>query len=386
MIKLTAVFIDEEDLQAVREVLEGGYLVQGPRVAAFESEVAAYVGSEHAVALNSCTSALHLSLLALGTGPGDLVLVAAYSFTATANAVELCGARPVFIDIEPDTFNIDARALDARLEQLKREGTLNRVRAILPVHTFGQMADMTEIQAIGDRYVIPVIEDAACALGATQSERRAGSFGRLGCFSFHPRKALTTGEGGAVVTNDAGLVRTLRTLRNHGQDPRAEFPDFVRPGYNYRLTEFQAALGSVQLRRMNRAIESRRRAASRYAEMLSGSVVQPPFVAQGRDSVYQSYVVLLPAAAASVRDGVIKRMKELGVEASIGTWNIPMTTYYRTTYGYAPGDFPNTAAVFARSLAVPMYQDLSAADQGRVVAALFQSLNELGVTIDLVSA
>lgn len=386
MIKLTTVFIDDEDLQAVREALESGYLVQGPRVAAFESALAGYVGSAHAIALNSCTSALHLALLALGAGAGDLVLVAAYSFTATANAVELCGARPVFVDIDPKTFNIDPARLLTALEALERSGDLARVRAILPVHTFGQMAEMREIQAMADRFGVPVIEDAACALGATERGQQAGTFGRLGCFSFHPRKALTTGEGGAVVTNDAALARTLRTLRNHGIDPDAAGTDFVRPGFNNRMTEFQAALGLVQLRRMERAIESRRLAAARYATLLEGTVVQRPVVGEGRDSVYQSYVVLLPQEAAAVRDQVIKRLRELEVEVSIGTWNIPMTTYYRTTYGYKPEDFPTTASVFARSLALPMYQDISAPDQGLVVGALFQTLKEFGVTVDLASA
>ncbi len=386
MIRLTAVFIDDEDLRAVREVLEGGYLVQGKRVAEFESAIAASVGSAHAVALNSCTSALHLSLLALGIGSGDLVLVSAYSFTATANAIELCGARPVFVDIEPDTFNMDAAALRARLEQLRQQGTLDRVRALLPVHAFGQMADMAAIMAIADRAGIPVVEDAACALGATQGGRQAGSLGRLGCFSFHPRKALTTGEGGAVVTDDAALARTLRTLRNHGQDPEAASTDFVRPGFNYRLTEFQAALGLVQLRRMAEAVEARRRAAARYAALLKGSAVRPPFVADGRDTVYQSYVVLLPEHGAVHRDAIIKRLRELDVEASIGTWNIPMTTYYRQSYGYTPADFPVAASTFARSLALPMYQTLSAEDQGHVVAALFRTLNEFGVAVDHASA
>jgi dTDP-4-amino-4,6-dideoxygalactose transaminase len=380
MIKLTAPFVDEQDLAAVREALESGSLVQGPRVAAFEAALAAYVGRDHAVAMNSCTSALHLSLLALGTGPGDLVVLPAYSFTATANAVELCGGRPVFVDIDPQTFNLDPRALRITLDRLQSDGTRDRVRAVLPVHTFGQMSDMVAIQAIADRCGIPVVEDAACALGATEGGRQAGTFGTMACFSFHPRKTLTTGEGGAVVTNDTALARTLRTLRNHGLDPDAGCADFVRPGFNNRMTEFQAALGSVQLKRMDAAIDARRQAAERYGTLLKGSIVEPQVVAEGRHSVYQSYVVLLPEAAAAARDAVIRRMRELDVEATIGTWNIPMTTYYRKTYGYKPEDFPTSAATFARSITLPMYYGLSASEQRQVVAALSEAIDDVGIT------
>ena len=378
MIRLTAAFIDQEDLRAVTEVLEGGYLVQGARVAAFEAQLASYVGCTHAVAMNSCTSALHLSLLALGTGPGDVVIVAAYSFTATANVIELCGARPVFVDTDPDTFNMDPRGLSAALDALRASGSIDRVKAILPVHAFGQMADITAIQRLAAPQNIPVIEDAACALGATFGGRPAGTIGTMGCFSFHPRKTVTTGEGGAVVTNDAKLARTLRALRNHGLDPDAPRTDFICPGFNNRMTEFQAALGQVQLGRLDQATAARRAAAARYDALLRDGAVQTPVIGANADSVYQSYVVLLPEDAAAGRDGIIKRMKELGVEASIGTWNIPLTTFYSTKYGYRDSDFPVTSSTFGRSIALPMYQAISAADQETVVAALRQALQEYG--------
>jgi dTDP-4-amino-4,6-dideoxygalactose transaminase len=371
MIRLTIPSIEEDDLQAVREVLASGYLVQGPRVAAFEQAVANYVGTKYAVAVSNCTAALHLSLLALDTRPGDLVIVTAYSFVATANVIELCGAQPVFVDIQPDTFNLDPNCLEEVLKRLmaSRE-TAQRVKTVLPVHTFGQMADMPAILELTNRYELPVIEDAACALGATWHGRQAGTWGTLGCFSFHPRKAITTGEGGIVVTNDAALARRLRALRNHGQDPDASSPDFIMPGFNYRMTEFQAALGITQMAKLDRIISARRHLAAYYDELLQSTPVQAPAVAPGSRPVYQSYVTLLPEKVAAARTEIITRLKEQGIEATIGTWHIPLTTYFRTRYGYRPGDFPTADQVFACSLTLPLHERLTAEAQEQVMQRL----------------
>lgn len=373
MIRLTIPSIDEEDLQAVREALASGYLVQGPRVAAFEQAVADYVGTKHAVAVSNCTAALHLALLALDIRPGDLVIVTAYSFIATANVIELCGAQPVFVDIQPDTFNMDPNCLAEVLKRLMAASeTARRVKAILPVHTFGQMADMPAILELADQYELPVVEDAACALGATLHGRQAGTWGVMSCFSFHPRKAITTGEGGMIVTNDAALARRLRALRNHGQDPDAPSPDFILPGFNYRMTEFQAALGLTQRAKLDRIIAARRRLAAHYDELLKDTPLQAPAVAPGSQPVYQSYVVLLPERAAAWRAEMITRLKEQGVETTIGTWHMPMTTYFRTRYGYRMGDFPVADQVFARSLTLPLYEGLSEDEQKQVVQRLLR--------------
>jgi perosamine synthetase len=244
MIRLTIPSIEEEDLQAVEDVLKTGFLVQGENVAGFEKSLAEYLKADHAIAVSNGTAALHLSLLSLDVGPGDIVLVTAYSFTATANVIELCGAEPVFVDIQPDTFNMDPDCLRAELNRLMAlKETRKRVKAILPVHAFGLMADMGRILAEAGKYGLPVIEDAACALGACLEDKPAGTWGTLGCFSFHPRKAITTGEGGVINTNDPILAKKLRALRNHGLDPDSPTPDFILPGLNYRMTEFQAALG-----------------------------------------------------------------------------------------------------------------------------------------------
>lgn len=371
MIRLTIPSIADEDLRAVGEALASGYLVQGPRVAAFERAVAERVGTRHAVAVSNCTAALHLSLLALGVGPGDLVLVTAYSYVATANAVELCGAHPVFVDIEPDTFNLDPARLEEALKRLaSNAATARRVKALLPVHAFGQVADMPAVMELAERYALPAVEDAACALGATLADRQAGSWAAAGCFSFHPRKAVTTGEGGVVTTDDDALARHVRALRNHGQDPEASAPDFVMPGFNYRLTEFQAALGLTQMAKLDRIVAARRRLAARYDRLLAETPLQAPVVAAASRPVYQSYVTLLPAAAAPRRDELIRRLRERGVEAAIGTWHMPLTTYFRTRYGYRRGDFPVAEEVFARSLTLPLHEELTEGEQEEVVGAL----------------
>lgn len=363
MIRLTVPSIDAADLQAVSDVLATGQLVQGRRVAEFEGAVAAYVGTKHAVAVTNCTTALHLSLLALGVGRGDRVAVTTYSWPATANVIALCGAEPVFVDIEPATYNLDVIALERALAE-------GPIRAILPVHAFGGLADMPRIRALAERHGVPVVEDAACALGTELSGRRAGTWGVMGCFSFHPRKAITTGEGGVVTTDDDALARTLRILRNHGLDPDAPVPDFVAPGFNTRLTEFQAALGTNQMHKLERVIESRRRAAACYDRLLQDSGITVPGELAGSRHVYQSYVVLLPADAAPRRAAIVAALREQGIETTIGTYHMPLTTFFRDRYGFRPGDFSVTDSVAARAMSLPLFEGITEAQQERVVGAL----------------
>jgi perosamine synthetase len=375
VIRLVIPSIEENDLQAVREALASGRLVQGERVAEFERTVADYVGCKHAVAVTNCTAALHLSLIALGVGPGDLVIVTAYSWIATANVIELCGAQPVFIDIERDSFNIDPNRLeDALANLMKSKKTARRVKAVLPVHAFGLMADMLPMSEIARRFDLPIVEDAACALGASCKGKKAGSWGVMGCFSFHPRKAITTGEGGMITTDDARLAERLRALRNHGQDPGAASPDFVMPGYNCRMTEFQAALGRSQMAKLDRIVAARRQLAVSYNRLLKNTSVQTPVVQEDCQPVYQSYVVLLDNEDRHRRDELIVRLREKGIETTIGTWHMPLATYYRKRYGYKQGDFPITDQVFSRSLALPLYEGLSSKEQELVVDALTRLL------------
>ncbi len=371
MIRLTIPSIAEDDFEAVLSVLKSGFLVQGAQVAAFEKAVADYLGVQYAVAVSNCTAALHLALLALDVRAGDIIVTTAYSWPATANVVELCGAQPVFVDIHPDTFNMDPERLVGVLERLMANPEVaRRVKAILPVHVFGQLADMPAIMELANRYNLPVVEDAACALGATLGGQHAGTWGRMGCFSFHPRKAITTGEGGMVVTNDPVLAHKVRMLRNHGLDPAAPAPEFLTPGFNYRLTEFQGALGLTQMAKLDRVLSARRERAARYNAWLADTPVVPPAVAPGHHPAYQSYVVLIPSDWASRRADLIQSLRSQGIETTLGTWHIPMITYYRTRYGYRSGDFPVTDDVFARALTLPLHELLTENEQRQVVTAL----------------
>jgi perosamine synthetase len=371
VIRLTVPCLEEDDFQAVRAALASGQLVQGPRVAAFEKGVAQVVGVEHVVAVSNGTAALHLSLLALDVRPGDIVLVTAYSWVATANVIEVCGAQPVFVDITPDTFNMDPNQLEAALKRLTSNAeTARRLRAILPIHAFGESADLPALMDISARNKLPLIEDAACAFGATLHGRPLGSWGAMGCFSFHPRKAITTGEGGAITTQDANLARRLRALRNHGADPDAPAPDFILPGLNYRITEFQAALGMAQLGKFERLHKARQRLCAQYDALLRGTTLRPPQSLPGSKPAHQSYVVLLPEKAAPRRQDIIRALREQGIETTIGTWHMPLTSYFKSRYGYREGDFPVTDEVFARSLTLPLHERLTVEEQTKVVQSL----------------
>jgi dTDP-4-amino-4,6-dideoxygalactose transaminase len=378
VIRLTIPSIEQDDLDAVRDALASGYLVQGPRVAAFEAAMADKLGVPHVVALTNCTAALQLGLMAVDVRPGDLVLVTAYSWISTANAIELCGAQPLFVDIDPTTFNMSAPALAERLADVRKVGeTARRLRAILPIHAFGQVADMDALGALGTAAGVPVIEDAACAIGATWGGKQAGTMGVLGCFSFHPRKAITTGEGGAITTHDPAIANRVRALRNHGLDPAAPSADFVLPGFNMRMSEMQAALGVTQLTKLDRIIATRRKLAALYDARFKGTSVTPPAVSARSEPVYQSYVVLLPKEAASARATVLQRMRDRGIETTIGTWHMPLTTFFRAKYGFRVGDFPATDDVFARSVTLPLYESMTEGQLDEVAGTLLDVVKTL---------
>lgn len=370
MIRLAHPDIREEDISRVSLVLRDGMLVQGERVKALEDSFAKYIGAEHAVALNSGTSALYLALHALDIRTGDQILVPAYCWPAISNVVILLNADPVFIDIDPTTFNMDPAHLKAVLP------TLSRPKAILVAHLFGAMANMPNILSIASQWDIPVIEDAACALGSSLNGRRAGAWGTMACFSFHPRKIITTGEGGMVTTNNPRLAETIRALRNHGLDPQSDRREFLTCGFNLRLTEFQAVLGISQLGRIEDAILVRRKIADRYHELLSSGLVIAPRALSNSIHVYQSYVVLLPETLASERDAVIEELLKKGIETTFGTIHIPLSTFVRTRYGYKPGRFPQTDSVSDRSLALPFSLRLDSEDQRFVVHSLMECLSK----------
>ena len=377
LIRLGSPSIGAEEAEAIAQVLQTGFLVQGERVRAFEGQIAAASRTSDAVVVSSGTAALHLALLALGVRPGDLVAVPTYSWPATANAVGLCGAQPLFVDIDQRTFNMDPE----RLADAMR--SLGRVKAILPVHAFGGMADMPAILDVATRHDAYVIEDAACALGACLQGQPAGAWGMLGCFSFHPRKVITTGEGGAVTTSRPELARRLRTLRNHGLDPLSPTAEFVTPGFNYRLTEFQAAMGVVQMKRLSELVGHRRRAAEEYDRLLEGTGITKPLALEPSAHIYQAYVVMLPRAVADRQPQIISRLRSRSIEVGIGTHHIPLTQFWAQQGGHAKGDFPVTDDVAGRAIALPMHSKITIDEQRRVVAAL---LEEASISSDLAKA
>lgn len=367
-IRLAVPDVSDADIAAVSRVLRSGFLVQGAEVAAFEGAFAAYTGAEHAVAVSNCTAALHMALLALGIGPGDRVLVTTYSWPATANAILLVGATPVFVDIEDETFAMDPDHFVRAYEGLSVSDRAT-VKAVVVVHPFGLLAKIERIVEIAARYNLRVVEDAACALGAQAQGKHAGTFGDIGCFSFHPRKALTTGEGGMLTTRSADLSRTLRMLRNHGLDPDATSPTFVLAGFNYRMTEFQAAMGRSQLERFGMMLATRREKVAAYLALFgtldARKLVQLPDLSERH--THQSFVVVLPKSA--VRAQVLAHLKAQGIEATIGTYAMPDIGTFKNR-GFSLAAYPVTSAMAERALTLPLHKDLSPADQARIVRAL----------------
>jgi dTDP-4-amino-4,6-dideoxygalactose transaminase len=344
---------------AVSRVLESSAFVLGPEVAAFETAFAAYCGVPHAVAVNTGTSALHLALLAAGVGPGDEVITVPLTFVATVAAIEYTGARPVLVDVEPETYTLDVRQLEGAITE--------RTRAIIPVHLYGQMADMVAIQAIARRHNLIVIEDAAQAHGAELNGCRAGSLGDLGCFSFYPGKNLGAyGEGGMVVTANADWAATLRRLRDWGQDGRY---NHVLKGFNYRMEGLQGAILGVKLRYLEDWTEARRQRARRYTEMLAGARLLTPREAPGRRHVYHLYAVQVER-----RDYVQQVLTASGVSSGI---HYPQPVHRLAAYadlGLPAGSFPVSEAVAERELSLPLYPELTDEQQAHVVDALLEAL------------
>ncbi len=365
-IPITRPVLGDSELSAIAAVLDSGFLVQGTRVAEFERLIAEHVGKAHAVAVSNCTTALRVALLALGTRPGDTVVVAPYSWVATANVIELCGATPVFVDIDPATMNMDPQLLRARLEMLKASGEIASTRAVMPVHTFGNPAGIGELVEIAAEYNVAVVEDAACALGATEDGRAAGSLGVIGCFSFHPRKIITTGEGGMLVTDDDQMADFARAFRNHGQQLVDGAVEFVMAGDNLRLTDIQGAIGVSQMARLPDLVDARTRLAERYDRLLAPIGIEPQ--RRGNGAAVQSYVVLSPSGVPASE--VISALRQRGVEATVGTNAIPFTHYYAARYGITEHDLPHTFAVSQRAVTLPLFPQMTEAEQDGVVQAV----------------
>ena len=347
IVRLAKPAVGEEELAEIRDVLESGQLTMGPKVAEFEQLLAGLAGTRHAVAVSSGTAALHVAVLALGIGPGDEVLVPAYTFPATANVVTLAGATPVLVDVDPVTMNLDPGDAARRVTP--------RTKAVLAVHLFGRPARLEELPA-----GLPIIEDAAGALGARRGERPCGSLGSLACFSFHPRKIVTTGEGGAIATDDDALAEASRSLRHHGWSPSAEYADLPQPAFNYRLSDVLCALGIPQLRRFAELYAAYDRVARGYTERLAGLDVVTPSTDPGDRHGWQAYVIQVED-----RDRVLAGLREQGIQCQIGTYALHRLGAYR-----GQGSFPGADAAFERALALPLHAALTGAELDRVAAAL----------------
>ncbi len=339
-----------EELADVAAVLESGMLTMGAKVGELEAGLAAACEVEHAVAVSSGTAALHLAVLALGVGPGDEVIVPAYTFPATANVVALAGATPILVDVDPDTCNIDP----AKVELTPR------TKAILPVHLFGRPARLEELPGA------TILEDAAGALGARRAGRACGGLGTAGCLSFHPRKIVTTGEGGAVTTNDPDLAERVRSLRHHGWSPSDRYDDMPAGAYNYRIPDILCAVGIPQVRRLEELLAARERVVAGYAERLGDLPVTLPSADEGDRHGWQAYVIQLDR-----RDEAMASLRAQGIQCQIGTYALHRLGAYRDQ-----GSFPGADACFERALALPLHTRLTDSELDRVAGALTAVVSE----------
>lgn len=356
--------IREEDISLVNEVLHSGMLVQGVYVEKLENAFAHYHGVKHAVAVSNGTATLHLALKVLGIGPGDEVIVPALSYIATANVVELVGATCIFVDVDKHTFNIDVSLIEEKIT--------SKTRAIIPVHEFGLACDAESVNYIAAKHGLHVIEDAACALGARQNGKLVGSFGVLSSFSLHPRKSITSGEGGVLLTNDDTIAKKLRQLRNHGIQMENGQMNFVEAGFNYRMTDFQAALAWSQFQRLNSILHGKNELAQIYFSAIINEKLTLPVVPENCNHTWQTFHILLGDALD--RQAIIEQLKTENIGTNYGAQCIPAQTYYTKKYGLdAAMLFPNAWNAYTKGLAIPMFEQLTEND----ILYIAQTINQL---------
>jgi dTDP-4-amino-4,6-dideoxygalactose transaminase len=361
-------YLTGEEGATVAEVIASGWVSQGPRVREFERAFADRVGAPEAVATTNCTSALHLALYASGVGPGDEVIVPSLSFIATANAVWQCGAQAVFADIDPRTYNLDPAAAERAIT--------SRTKVIMPVHQVGLPADMDRFLDLGERYGVAIVEDAACAIGASYKGRPIGSLGPLACFSLHPRKVITTGEGGMIAVQDGDFAERLRRLRAHAMDvsdlARHNATDVIiesypERGFNVRMTDMQAALGLCQLEVLDDILARRRRLAERYTAALQRIPgLEPPYDPEYATRAWQSYCVRVTPPAAIGRTELMRRLLADGIPTRRGV----MAIHLEQAYAGAAGSLEHTEAAANDVLLLPLFPDMSDEQQDYVIERL----------------
>jgi dTDP-4-amino-4,6-dideoxygalactose transaminase len=370
-IPLLRPYFDSEELAEIKRVLDSGWVTQGPKVKEFEDKIVEYLGVKYAIAVTNCTSALHLALLSIGVKKGDEVLVADFTFPATGHAVLYCGAKPVFVDVDLKTYNINPDLIEEKIS--------DKTKAIIPVHTFGQPAEMDKIRAIAEDHNLKVIEDAACALGAKYKNKFAGTIGDIGCFSFHARKGVTTGEGGMVVTNNEKLAEKIRNLSVFGmtsawdREKRDRFiiPEFIELGYNYKMSDITAAVGVAQLRKLDKIVERKRELAKYWDKKLQKiERIELPYVSGNVKHIFQSYVTLVNKRIN--RNKLIEILMKKGIQTQIGTYSSHIQPVYNSE-----DKCPNSLEIFNKSLALPMYYMLKEEDIDVVTSHLKKAVEEL---------
>ncbi len=378
MLNITEPSFDDSEIELLRAVLASKWVTQGPMTEKFEALVAANQRAKHALACTSCTAALHVAAMALGLGAGDEVIVPAFTWVTSAHAAEYVGAKAVFADIDLATFNIDPARLAAAITP--------RTKAVVAVHLFGLAAPMDEIRAICAPRGIRIIEDAACAISTTYKGAPVGVLGDIGCFSFHPRKVVTTGEGGALTTNDDALAQTIRSLRNHGATglpPASAEPhgpwtmaNFDRLGFNLRLSDIQAAVGVAQMAKLDRLVADRRAAARRYLDMLHDiNDLALPKAGDVDGHTFQSFVIRIAEGGRARRNAVMAALASERIQTRPGTHAVHRLGYYREKYGLRPEMFPNAAAAEDTTITLPIVPFMRAQDQERVAAIIRRTLS-----------
>ena len=369
-VSLSKPSITDQAIREVVEVLQSGWLTQGKKVIEFEDILKKHIGAAHALAVSSATSGLYMALLSLGVGIGDEVIVPSFTWVASANIIEQCGATPVFVDSRLDDFNADLAHLLSRVTE--------KTKAILVVHVFGQPFDVPALKlSVPDN--IFIIEDAACALGASMNGHYCGTMGHMGVFSFHPRKSITTGEGGMVVTNHIPLAEHVSMLRNHGQkeDHRSYKPyhllDCPIVGFNYRMTDFQAALGLVQMKELSALIEERQQLANNYTkELQSIEWLRPQTIsAKTTQHAWQAYVCYVdPEKAPMSRNDIMEVLQKKGIETRPGTHAVHMLSFYKEKYKIQEDDLPGAKACYQNTMAIPFYNQMKKEDMSYVTEVL----------------